>query len=566
MTVRIVEWQLPYTWGTGIEITTDKVINLLLREENNLILVNDDNEIYTDLQLADGILPTDEFPVWVTVWRVLQSDGWLVSGTLLNFKTTSWDYWRWLYGTDGKMYYDHWTGTFTQIYSATEVDNLFTTLRWELATVAFTWDYNDLSNRPVIPQINDWTLTINQNNTLKWTFTANQATSVSVDLTDTTYPAMTAWELGTGTDTTNRVVSAKVIADYVKGKIDTLMALGKFLSLWDCVTWQPDSFPLATPYTYTTWDYFLVSTVSSANPAVNYKPTGSSYTTGQTSSVTESEEVQVWDIYIYDGSVWLLQLNHGKSIAFQEIAWDPYDNTNLATALNAKQDTLTAGTWISISSGTISNSKPYNWLTLLSYWSSTWNDFLTAFTANSIVYCKASSNTNPWTWTQSRLAFMAYVNDPTTPTEVEFQYYRSVATHSDSQQWDQVYVYKLNSTNWWTWSVTTREAYTKIAAGTWLSSSYSSGTLTLTNWGVTSVNWNTWAVTVTEFLPSWTATTGYVVTKTANGYEWAAPAGWVDISSQANNILTSWAKLRAGSQADYENLWTYDTNTVYLTI
>jgi hypothetical protein len=31
---------------------------------------------------------------------------------------------------------------------------------------------------------------------------------------------------------------------------------------------------------------------------------------------------------------------------------------------------------------------------------------------------------------------------------------------------------------------------------------------------------------VSEFNPWWTATTGYVVTKTANWYEWSAPTGW----------------------------------------
>jgi hypothetical protein len=36
------------------------------------------------------------------------------------------------------MYYDHGTGTFTQIYSKPEVDALFTALRNSLATVAFT--------------------------------------------------------------------------------------------------------------------------------------------------------------------------------------------------------------------------------------------------------------------------------------------------------------------------------------------------------------------------------------------------------------------------------------------
>lgn len=118
-------------------------------------------------------------------------------------------------------------------------------------------------------------------------------------------------------------------------------------------------------------------------------------------------------------------------------------------------------------------------LVILKYGSSTWQNFIDAYTTNSIVYCRASSNSNPATGSQTRLAFMAYVNDETNPTEVEFQYYRSVATHTDDQQGDQVYVYKLNKTNGW--SVIARSAFTKIVAGTGLDSSYSSGTLTLTS-------------------------------------------------------------------------------------
>jgi hypothetical protein len=37
-----------------------------LREENNLIQVNGDNELYTDLQLVANIKPSDDFPVGVT--------------------------------------------------------------------------------------------------------------------------------------------------------------------------------------------------------------------------------------------------------------------------------------------------------------------------------------------------------------------------------------------------------------------------------------------------------------------------------------------------------------------
>lgn len=129
-------------------------------------------------------------------------------------------------------------------------------------------------------------------------------------------------------------------------------------------------------------------------------------------------------------------------------------------------------------------------MTILSYGSSTWQNFIDAYNAKKVVYCRASSNSNPGSGSQTRLAFMAYVNNATTPTEVEFQYYRSVSSHSASQQGDQVFVYKLNSAG--TWSVTTREASSKIVAGTNMSSSYSSGVLTLTSSGEANVqsDWN----------------------------------------------------------------------------
>ncbi len=118
-------------------------------------------------------------------------------------------------------------------------------------------------------------------------------------------------------------------------------------------------------------------------------------------------------------------------------------------------------------------------MTILSYGSSTWDDFITAYNAKKVVYCRASSNSNPASGTQTRLAFMAYVNNAETPTNVEFQYYRSVSSHSDSQQGDQVYVYKLDKTAGWT--VTVREAYSKIAVTSPVAKSYSSGTITLSH-------------------------------------------------------------------------------------
>lgn len=107
--------------------------------------------------------------------------------------------------------------------------------------------------------------------------------------------------------------------------------------------------------------------------------------------------------------------------------------------------------------------------------SNAWAKFSAAYAAGSIVYCRASSNSNPATGTQGRKAFMAYVNNATTPTEVEFQYVRSMSTKTDSQQSDQVFVYKLTNASGGTWSVASRNMGPKIVAGTGMTSTFTTG-------------------------------------------------------------------------------------------
>lgn len=116
-------------------------------------------------------------------------------------------------------------------------------------------------------------------------------------------------------------------------------------------------------------------------------------------------------------------------------------------------------------------------LFIAKYGTSTYAEVLDAYLKGKIVYCRASSSSNPASGSQNRMAFLAYVNSEETPTEFEFQYYRSVASHSATQQGDQVFVYKLNASTGWT--VTTREATTKIAVGSGLTTSYSNGVLTI---------------------------------------------------------------------------------------
>lgn len=531
MPVRIVEWKLPYTWWTGIEIDTNKVISLLLRDENNLIMVNDDNEVYTDLQLESGLTPSSSFPVWVTVWKVLQSDWWTKSGLILNWKTTSWDYARWIYANDGEIYFDKGTWTRNQVYYSSEVDTLLTNLRnevyeyfirwsdferdeqntanitlslttkttpvddfvvnapstvevWqeyvlrvisnETAYVMTLWqgivnpnqvdinlhthtadtyvflalDDGTLELQPIVTAWavpNDWTLTIQKNWTTVQTFTANQATNVTANIT-----VPTVVDNLTTQDSSNSLSANQWYV--LKWLIDDLSALWKFLSTRDSTTGQPISFPYSTPYAYSTGDYFLIKTVSTVTPPVNYKPTGSSYT-WTASTTTETEEVEVWDIYIYDWTTWLYQSNHWKTVTFANIAGQPSDNANLATALNAKQDTLTAGSNISISGSTISaTDTTYSQATSSTLWLvKLWND----------------------TAISEALQSPGWATNKTYPVQV----------NSSGQMW-----------------VNVPRANTTYTAGTWISIDWSNA---ISNTWVTSFNWSTGAITYTA--PTYTA-------------------------------------------------------------
>ncbi len=176
-------------------------------------------------------------------------------------------------------------------------------------------------------------------------------------------------------------------------------------------------------------------------------------------------------------------------------------------------------------------------MTILSYGHSTWADFLAAYETNTIVYCRASSNSNPATGTQTRMAFMAYVNSGENPTNVEFQYYRSVNSHSNNQQGDQTYVYKLDKTSGW--SVTVRENYTKVVAGAGLSGTWSNGSLTLktsiATATLTVAGWdsNTQTVNVSGV----TASNAVIVSPApASGAEWASCG--VVCTAQASGTLT----------------------------
>lgn len=197
--------------------------------------------------------------------------------------------------------------------------------------------------------------------------------------------------------------------------------------------------------------------------ADGFSPTASVSKSGNTTTITITDKDGTTSAQIFDGVGDVASVNGQTGTVVLD-----------ADDVGALPDT----TVIPTKTSDLTNDSDYmSGMTILAYGKSTWNDFLTAYTAKHVVYCRASSNSNPASGSQTRMAFMAYVNNETSPTNVEFQYYRSVSTHSATQQGDQVYVYKLDKTAGW--SVIVRECYTRIVAGTGINAAYSNGVLTI---------------------------------------------------------------------------------------
>ena len=145
----------------------------------------------------------------------------------------------------------------------------------------------------------------------------------------------------------------KLLYDYIQN----LQTIGRFLSNWNSATGLPVTNPSESPYAYKAWDYYRVSNVA-ASPATNYKPNGSSFVIWQASTTVETNNVNISDLYLYDGTDWILLSNSWSSIAIDSslstTSTNPVENRVITNTLNWKQDALTAWTWIDITSNTIS--------------------------------------------------------------------------------------------------------------------------------------------------------------------------------------------------------------------
>ena len=96
---------------------------------------------------------------------------------------------------------------------AVEWDNVLN--KPTFSTVATSGSYNDLTDKPTIPTVNNATLTIQRNSTNVATFTANASSNVTANIEVPTYTA------GSGIDITNNVISttANTFASYSNGTL-----------------------------------------------------------------------------------------------------------------------------------------------------------------------------------------------------------------------------------------------------------------------------------------------------------------------------------------------------------
>jgi len=528
MATRIKEWVIPYKGWTGIEITANHIINVLLRDENNLIQVTDNDELYVDLQLVDWIQPDDDFPVWVTTGKILEEDWWPQSGIILNWKTTSGDYNRWIYANDTHLYFDPWTWVRQRIMTATEIYELLEEIHVQLV-------YN-------------WKLTIKENWVIKWEFYANQQGDTVVELSG----SWVAWNTQTFfLSSAQDLVNAQAWYDWYAAGNEALFS-----------------------YTNGIWnDVFVLSKIDSTTNKLTFKSTrrwirnrpalGYSELVWRNLDLTVDPLTdQVTDISMSDvvWADWFITIQWYSNAFMPTNDSDPATKKYVDDQIAGIQPwvTYTAGYWINIDANNeISNTLAFDpanqWTTgqvikKTANWYE-WDDdndtTYTAWAGINIDWNNEISNT--WVLTVNN-------NNPDQNGNINVTEFDPDNAGSTGQVLKKTANgYEWANESWW-WST--------YYAGTWISidsSNYISNDWVLTvngnapdqngNINVSWTNYTAWNwINITSndeiqnskpFDPDNSWSTGQVLKKTSNGYQWANESGWQSYSAGSGINITS---------------------------
>jgi len=491
MAVRIKDWMIPYTWWVWIEITNNHVINVLLRELNNLIQVNEDNELYVDLQLPDWIEPDDDFPVWVTTWKILAEDWWQQNWIILNWKTTSWDYVRFIYANDGKLYYDPWTWIWIEIW----------TWGWwvqiNVATASTLWliklgtDTQQIQAPVTATSISGRTYPVQLN--------ADNQAVVNIPWENTTY---TAW--ANITIDQNNVISATIPPALVyKGTVNDISDLpSSWQTIWDTyfVEWEDWMYS----WDWTQWNYVWGTGIDTSNFFNKRTDTSDDIVQGLTNLFVTQNEKNIWNnkqdrISAWDG------INITNNVVSNTLPFEP-DNSgtmgqilqktsawyewrnfpNVVTSVNGQSWVVTVDEFDPDNAGTTGQvlkktQDGYEWQ------NESANSYVAGHWINVNQSTKVISNTLPFEPSNTWVVWQVIKKTPT------------------GYQWAN----ESGGGGWW-------ETY---YAWDWISIDSDN---VIDNTWVLSVNNQTGDVSINA-VPSWW-TTGQVLQKTATGYDWANAA------------------------------------------
>lgn len=364
MATRIKDGMIPYTGWQGIEITNNHVINVLLRELNNLIHVNEDRELYVDLQLDDWIEPDDDFPVGVTTWKILQEDWWTQSGIILNWKTTSGDYVRFIYANDWKLYYDPGTWVWIEIWWSG-----WGGVQINVATASTLWiiklgsDTQQAEAQVTATSVSGRTYPVQLNS-------SNQAV-VNIPWTDTTYTAGSNITINQNNEISATIPQALVYKWNVNGIAD-LPASG---TVWD--TYFVVGEDAMYSWDWTQWNYVWGTGIDLTDLFNKTIDDSDDIVQGSTHLFVNSTEKNYWNNKqdpISAGT----GIDVTSNVVSNTLPFDPQNTGSLGQFLKKTNDgyawadvpssggwgwwgwsSYTAGDWINISNHVISNTKPF---------------------------------------------------------------------------------------------------------------------------------------------------------------------------------------------------------------
>ena len=355
--------------------------------------------------------------------------------------------------------------------------------------------------------------------------------------------SVTTWAAGSSATVVNSWTSSAAILDF---------SIPQGIAWADGQDWADGAAATITVGTTTTLPAWSSATVtnswtSSAAVLNFWIPKGDAwvqdakvFTLSSTSDLTNAQAAYDWyaswkeAIILYSWRYYYFKSTWGGSVYFAVNEYTTLDNTDVTSLV---QKTLTlALSWTTVTSVSSWNMSLTNYNVLR-----TGKDYWTPYTPQ----YNGSPATKKYVDDSISWAIYSWSSAPATPTEWMLWYdtTNDVLKTYDGSNWNAVWsgswdvVWPASSTDW------------HLAVFDW-----ATGKL-IKDWGA---------------IPTWVPsvwTNGQVLTVVSWVAAWANASGWdVLVSSQTGNILTTGMKIRAWTESDYSGLWTYDSNTLYLTI